>query len=109
MMRYNVHQLQLEIEQLDTAIKDEQSLEDRLHHQVDCDIITIIRGNDSEDGWDYYEANKAAHHLPEDNKSFQRQRNVRLRLEKQRRILLQRIKKIQNLKQDSINSIICEM
>lgn len=102
MMRYTVNQLQKDIEQIDKDIQNALELENRLADQVDDDKITIeyVKDNKNCDGWDYFEADKAARYLPYELKHYQRQINVRCRLEKKKRILEQRIKKIQ----DSIDS-----
>ena len=95
MMRYNVHDLQHDIDQLNEDIKKELIKEDKLSDQVFWDNITIKRGDTSNDGWDEWEAQKCVHYLPDDIKIYQQQIRVRLRLEKKKRILEMRIKKIQ--------------
>jgi hypothetical protein len=95
MMRYNLHDLQHDIDQLNEDIEKERIKETKLSDQVFWDNITIKRARTSEDGWDRWEADKTSHYLPDDNKIYQQQIQARLRLEKQIRILEQRIRKIQ--------------
>lgn len=108
-MRYTIHKLHNDIEQVDNDIQKALALENVLADRVDDDKCTIayVKDNNNCDGWDYFEANKAARYLPHDLKHYQQQISVRLRLEKQKRVLEQRVKKIQD-SIDSENRVISE-
>lgn len=103
-MRYTIFDLQNEIVQIDKNIQDALEVEERIQSQIDWGRFDIDRGErQGADGWDRWEADRAASYLPEDIKYLQKQKHVRLRLEKNKRILLIRIKKIQDLQNSENN------
>jgi hypothetical protein len=88
--------LQIEIEEMTIMIEKATKLEEEYYDQLTDDTYYIqCAKDDSSDPWAQYEGDKASFYLKSDNELFQRQRSFRMRLEKEKRLLEQRIKKIQ--------------
>src|SRR5690242_4050308 len=95
-MHSKIYRLQIEIEEITMMIEEATKLEEEYYDQLTDDTYYIqCAKEEPNDPWAHYEAGKASFYLKSDNELFQRQRSFRMRLEKKKRLLEQRIKKIQ--------------